>query len=101
MFNASDAEAPIETSESCGYYSFLPHPNVRIIVLDSYDISMLGRNVEHMHHKLAKQLLDTRNHNEIKTSPTGMYSLLFCIQNLCIVTNSIVSLYNKIRFTWS
>ena len=47
------------------YYSFSPHRAWRFIVLDAYDVSMLGWPAEHALHKQAKAILDEKNVNEV------------------------------------
>uniref|UniRef100_A0A061R5V4 Manganese-dependent ADP-ribose/CDP-alcohol diphosphatase n=1 Tax=Tetraselmis sp. GSL018 TaxID=582737 RepID=A0A061R5V4_9CHLO len=54
------------------YYSFSPHAGWRFVVLDSYDISLLGWEPSHPHTRLASRLLDERNPNEDKNSPSGL-----------------------------
>jgi manganese-dependent ADP-ribose/CDP-alcohol diphosphatase len=54
------------------YYAFSPHPGVRIIVLDGYDISILGWPEGHPHRELAKALLDKHNPSEDKNNPELM-----------------------------
>lgn len=47
------------------YYSFSPHKAWRFVVLDGYDVSMLGWPEGHPLHKQAKAILDERNINEV------------------------------------
>ena len=47
------------------YYSFSPHKAWRFVVLDGYDVSMLGWPEGHALHKQAKAILDERNINEV------------------------------------
>ncbi|EFJ36568.1 hypothetical protein SELMODRAFT_78013 [Selaginella moellendorffii] len=53
------------------YYDFVPHPGFRFIVLDSYDVSVLGGSSRD-HSSLAMALLDAKNPNVDKNSPLGM-----------------------------
>ena len=46
------------------YYSFSPHASWRVIVLDGYDISLLGWPPEHPLHQQALQILNERNPNQ-------------------------------------
>jgi hypothetical protein len=43
-----------------------PHPRWRFVVIDSYDISMLGWPAEHEKHQAAKEILDRENINEVR-----------------------------------
>ena len=47
------------------YYSFSPHKAWRLVVLDGYDVSMLGWPDSHPLHAQAKAILDERNVNEV------------------------------------
>lgn len=47
------------------YYSFSPHTAWRFVVLDGYDVSMLGWPEGHPLHAQAKAILDERNVNEV------------------------------------
>ena len=51
------------------YYAFCPHPGWRFIVLDGYDVSVLGWPPGHPLHEQAQQILDERNPNQVLTSP--------------------------------
>ncbi|KAL3130513.1 hypothetical protein ABBQ38_008328 [Trebouxia sp. C0009 RCD-2024] len=53
------------------YYSFSPHTAWRFVVLDGYDVSMLGWPEGHPLHAQAKAILDERNVNENKNNPEG------------------------------
>eukprot|EP00192_Tetraselmis_astigmatica_P013236 CAMPEP_0117671066 /NCGR_PEP_ID=MMETSP0804-20121206/13120_1 /TAXON_ID=1074897 /ORGANISM="Tetraselmis astigmatica, Strain CCMP880" /LENGTH=338 /DNA_ID=CAMNT_0005479471 /DNA_START=250 /DNA_END=1266 /DNA_ORIENTATION=- len=57
------------------YYSFTPHPGWRFVVLDSYDISLIGWQASHPNAAAAATLLDQRNPNESKNSPEGLEGL--------------------------
>lgn len=48
------------------YYSFRPHPQWRIISIDAYDVSALGWPQDHPLHKMAMQLLNAHNPNEVR-----------------------------------
>ncbi len=52
-------------AEGASYYAFQPHPQWRFIVLDGYDVSLLGWTPEHPNHQLALQTLNERNPNEV------------------------------------
>ena len=47
------------------YYSFSPHQAWRFVVIDAYDVSMLGWPEGHPLHTQAKAILDERNINEV------------------------------------
>lgn len=47
------------------YYAFAPHPAWRIIVLDGYDVSLLGWPADHPLHQQALSILDERNPNQV------------------------------------
>ena len=50
---------------SASYYSFEPHKDWRFIVLDGYDVSMLGWPEGHPHHEQARAALESRNPNKV------------------------------------
>ncbi|CAM6086523.1 unnamed protein product [Calypogeia fissa] len=54
------------------YYEFSPYPGFRFVVLDGYDISVLGWPEEHPKAQMAIRLLDKINPNEDKNSPIGL-----------------------------
>ena len=59
---------PYKSSEGeCGKYAF--------IVLDGYDVSILGYEAGHPHHELAKSILEEKNPNEEKNSNAGLQGL--------------------------
>jgi manganese-dependent ADP-ribose/CDP-alcohol diphosphatase len=65
---------PVEP-DLIAYYAFRPCKGVRIIVLDTYDISYLGWPVHHPHHKIARKILESRNPNArigVPDSPVGL-----------------------------
>ena len=47
------------------YYSFTPHEAWQIVVLDGYDVSMLGWPQGHPLHQQACRTLDKRNPNQV------------------------------------
>jgi manganese-dependent ADP-ribose/CDP-alcohol diphosphatase len=57
------------------YYTFSPHPGFRVVMLDSYDVSMLGWPAGHPHHAAAAALLAAHNPNDNKNSPSGLEGL--------------------------
>lgn len=72
------------------YYSFSPHKAWRFVVLDGYDVSMLGWPEEHPLHRQAKAILDERNVNEVSPgiSPSALIPNLFsiCTSNVYITS---------------
>jgi len=50
---------------SSSYYSFIPHQASRFVVIDAYDVSMLGWPKSHPLHQQAKAILDEKNINEV------------------------------------
>jgi manganese-dependent ADP-ribose/CDP-alcohol diphosphatase len=59
---------PYKSSGSeCGKYAF--------IVLDGYDVSILGYEAGHPHHELAKSILEEKNPNAEKNSNAGLQGL--------------------------
>eukprot|EP00879_Flechtneria_rotunda_P008922 GHRR01009342.1.p1 GENE.GHRR01009342.1~~GHRR01009342.1.p1 ORF type:complete len:381 (+),score=139.15 GHRR01009342.1:401-1543(+) len=54
------------------YYSFSPHPAWLFVVLDAYDISLLGWPEDHERHLLAEGVLHEKNPNKEKNSPEGL-----------------------------
>ena len=47
------------------YYSFSPHKAWRFVVIDAYDVSMLGWPEGHPLYQQAKTILDEKNINEV------------------------------------
>ena len=58
----------------CGgsFYSFSPHAGFRVVMLDSYDVSLLGWPAGHPRHEAAAALLAAHNPNANKNSPEGL-----------------------------
>ena len=48
------------------YYAFSPHPAWRIMVLDGYDVSLLGWPEQHPLHQQARSILAERNPNQVR-----------------------------------
>ncbi|KAH7446122.1 hypothetical protein KP509_01G040100 [Ceratopteris richardii] len=65
----------IPGKDGTSYYTFTPVSGFRIVVLDGFDISMVGWPEGHPHHTKAILLLQTRNPNEDKNSPEGLSGL--------------------------
>ena len=60
------------------YYAFTPHPNFVFIMLDAYDISILGYKYcdnKHPHYVQADKLLNEHNPNQDKHAPVPSYGL--------------------------
>lgn len=51
------------------YYAFQPHPRWRLLVLDGYDVSLLGWPPGHSRHEEAARILDLRNPNQVPCRP--------------------------------
>jgi len=54
------------------YYDFSPVPDYRFVVLDGYDISVVGWPENHPHSLEAAKYLETKNPNKDKNSPEGL-----------------------------
>lgn len=54
------------------YYDFSPVPDYRFVVLDGYDISVIGWPENHPHSLEAAKCLETKNPNKHKNSPEGL-----------------------------
>ena len=61
--------------EGESYYTFSPHPGFRVVMLDSYDVSVLGWPEGHPHREAAVALLAEHNPNANKNSPEGLQGL--------------------------
>ena len=59
-----NARLRMEGPGGASYYSFTPHAAWRIIVLDGYDVRLLGWPPEHPLHQQAQQILDKHNPNQ-------------------------------------
>ncbi|KAK7490862.1 hypothetical protein BaRGS_00017918 [Batillaria attramentaria] len=70
----SGALAEAEGVEGCLYYSVVVHPRLRVVVLDTYDVSVLGYSdaTDHPNYKAAVSILDKQNPNEEKNSVRGL-----------------------------
>ncbi|KAL3701892.1 hypothetical protein R1sor_019914 [Riccia sorocarpa] len=58
------------------YYEFSPYAGFRFVVLDGYDISVLGWHHDHPHVQLALHMLNSVNPNVDKNSPLGLDGLM-------------------------
>lgn len=52
-------------ADGASYYSFSPHPAWRFVVVDSYDISLLGWPDTHPRHLQAEAILAKENPNQV------------------------------------
>lgn len=59
-------------SSKGAYYDFSPHPKCRFVVVDTYDISVLGWPEGHPKRKLATELLNNKNQNPDQNSSAGL-----------------------------
>ncbi|KAM6245628.1 manganese-dependent ADP-ribose/CDP-alcohol diphosphatase isoform 1-T1 [Porphyrio hochstetteri] len=55
----------------CQAYHFSPAARFRVVVLDAYDLSILGREPDSPHYQESLQLLREKNPNDDLNSPTG------------------------------
>jgi len=55
-------------ADGASYYSFSPHARWRFVVVDAYDISLLGWDADHPRHQEAQALLDKHNPNQVQRS---------------------------------
>lgn len=65
----------IPSSNDFSYYYFTPATGLRVVVLDAYDISVIGWPVGHPHRVEATSLLEEKNPNTDKNSPEGLVGL--------------------------
>lgn len=65
----------ISCSGSGSYYSFSPHQNWRFVIIDTFDVSIMGTSPGSALRHLAEQTLHGRNGNENKNDPTGLDGL--------------------------
>jgi len=72
-------------------YHFNPAPKFRFIVLDAYDVSLLGRTVSSVQYNNALNILKEHNSNEDLNHPPGvcvcvhfLYKLLYCCIGLTL-----------------
>lgn len=59
-------------STGVSYYSIQPHPRLRIVFADGYDVSVLGWPPGHPSHEAAVALLAQRNPNDNKNMTVGL-----------------------------
>ncbi|KAI4336233.1 hypothetical protein L6164_014783 [Bauhinia variegata] len=62
----------IRNHDSHAYYEFSPVPEYRFVVLDGYDISAIGWPQDHPRTLEALKILEEKNPNKDKNSPTGL-----------------------------
>ena len=53
---------------TASYYAFEPHADWKFIVLDGYDVSVLGWPAGHPLHEQAQAVLNARNPNQVRSS---------------------------------
>jgi hypothetical protein len=58
-------------ADGASYYSFSPHPAWRFVVIDAYDISLLGWPDGHPRHLQAQAILDRENPNTVSMCVQG------------------------------
>lgn len=70
--SSAGAERSLAESGTGVYaYRFSPHPGFAFVVLDAYDLSILGREEPSERHREAMLLLRQYNHNEDLNQPAG------------------------------
>lgn len=57
---------PAAAAEGASYYAFSPHPTWLFVVLDAYDVSLLGWPDSHPRHLQAEALLAQHNPNKVR-----------------------------------
>lgn len=62
-------------SESAAYFHFSPTKGYRIVVLDQYEVSMLGLPSSCAEYQLAQEMLQQQNRNSDLNSPLGLRGL--------------------------
>jgi manganese-dependent ADP-ribose/CDP-alcohol diphosphatase len=70
---------PSNHAPGSSYYSVTPHPGWKIVMLDAYDVSALGREASHPHSQMAAALLAERNPNHVRRRS---YIFSGCLQKL-------------------
>lgn len=70
------------------YYSFSPHKAWRFVVIDAYDVSMLGWPEGHPLHQQAQAILDEKNINEVSTSQHMPNHDLVCFTIPALLTHT-------------
>ncbi|CAG5131968.1 unnamed protein product [Candidula unifasciata] len=73
----SSLSLSIETSSTHFYYTSLPHPRLRIIALDTYEVSLLGYGdrTEDENFKTAQKWFQEHNHNQDVNNICGLEGL--------------------------
>lgn len=72
-----DAERSLSDSDTNIYaYHFSPHPGFSFIILDAYDLSVLGREESSEQYKEAMLMLRQHNDNEDLNQPAGIVAYL-------------------------
>ena len=64
MLQVLNVRLNMGTPGSASYYTFSPHPDVVMVVMDGYDVSLLGWPPGHPLHVQAQAILDERNPNQ-------------------------------------
>jgi hypothetical protein len=63
--NIAELTSKTEGTEGIAYYSISPACGWKLVVLDTYDISVTGWPPDHPHHQEAALILDEHNINEV------------------------------------
>uniref|UniRef100_A0A8D0EDS3 Manganese-dependent ADP-ribose/CDP-alcohol diphosphatase n=1 Tax=Salvator merianae TaxID=96440 RepID=A0A8D0EDS3_SALMN len=75
--NISQSSTTDTTGESYYAYQFCSEPKFRFILLDAYDLSILGRDTSMKKYQDSLHLLQEKNHNEDLNSPLGVVECQF------------------------
>lgn len=79
LYNFTRAELNHMLGISCcgagSYYSFSPHVDWKFVIIDTFDVSVLGSPLGSALRREAEQTLTERNNNENKNDPTGLEGL--------------------------
>ncbi|XP_041359652.1 manganese-dependent ADP-ribose/CDP-alcohol diphosphatase-like [Gigantopelta aegis] len=71
LFSAGREECD-SPAVGCLYYSFQPHPAVRVVALDCYDVSLIGNPKDSDKYREAMEIIREKNTNEDLASPLGL-----------------------------
>lgn len=66
-------------------YHFCPHPGFLFVILDAYDLSVIGRDESTEQYKEAMQILREHNDNEDLNQPAGIALLFLCYLNYVLL----------------
>ena len=97
--NIITPEGSANAPEDKGYYSFVAHPKLRIVMMDHYEFSVLGRDQDDQVYVRAMAFLKSRNPNEDLNSSDGLpgYDARFAQYNGAPSAEQLVWLENQIQ----